>query len=153
MESKVDMPAFHMESSGIHVEPMWNSWCPWNKNWLGSQRTFIPWIPYRIPDGVHGFHTAQPGEGNDLLVFSSWYLPSSNVTQGENSSNMIHYAQYCLHSLSLVSLHGVTLSHPLKDQCSHLQMPCSMKDSSDPLVMFVYCTCYHWLCNILVGCS
>ena len=24
MESKVDMPAFHMESSGIHVESMWN---------------------------------------------------------------------------------------------------------------------------------
>ena len=63
---------------------------------------------------------------------------------------MIDYAQY----LSLVSLHGVTLSHPLKNQRSHLQMPCSMKDSSDPLVMFVYCTyCYHWLSNIVVGCS
>ena len=87
------------------------------------------------------------------LVFSSQYLPSSNVTQGEDSSSMIHYAQYCLHNLSLVSLHGVTLSHLLKDQCSHLQMPCSMKDSSDPLVMFVYSTWNHWLCNILVGCS
>ena len=31
-------------------------------------------------------------------------------------------------------------------------MPCSMKDSSDPLVMFVYCTCcHHWLCSIVVG--
>ena len=26
------------------------------------------------------------------LVFSSWYLSSSNVTKGENSSSMIHYA-------------------------------------------------------------
>ena len=24
MESKVDMAAFHIESSGIHVEPIWN---------------------------------------------------------------------------------------------------------------------------------
>ena len=72
------------------------------------------------------------------LVFSSQYLLSSNVTQGENSSSMIHYAQYCLHNLSLVSLHGKTLSHLLKDQFSHLQMPCSMKDSSDPLVTFLY---------------
>ena len=30
---------------------------------------------------------------------------------------MIHYAQYCLHNLFLVSVHGVTLSHPLKHQC------------------------------------
>ena len=68
------------------------------------------------------------------------------------SSGMIHYAQYCLHNLSLVSVHGVTLSHPLKQQCSHLQMPFSMKDSSDPLVMFVYFTCcHHWLCSIVVG--
>ena len=43
MEFMVDMPAFHMESSGIHdVHGI--------RNWLGSQPTFIPWIP-------HGFHT------------------------------------------------------------------------------------------------
>ena len=67
---------------------------------------------------------------------------------------MIGYAQYCLHILFLVSVHGVTLSHSLKHQFSHLQMQCSMKDSSDPLVMFVYCTCcYHWLCSIVDGCS
>ena len=39
MESKVDMPAFHMESSGIHVEPMWNSsfhpHSTWNKKLAG----------------------------------------------------------------------------------------------------------------------
>ena len=30
-------------------------------------------------------------------------------------------------------------------------MPCSMKDSSDPLVMFVYCTCYHhWFAALLL---
>ena len=46
MESKVDMPAFHMESSGVHGI----------RNWLGSWPTFIPWIPYGIPDGFHGFH-------------------------------------------------------------------------------------------------
>ena len=68
--------------------------------------------------------------------------------------SMIHYAQYCLHNLLLVSVHGVTLSHSLKHQCSHLKMPWSMKDSSDPLVMFVCCTCcHHWLCSIVVGCS
>ena len=59
-----------MESSGIHVEPMWNP-CGINhsiliphgihdvhgiRNWLGSQPTFIPWIPYGIHDGFHGFH-------------------------------------------------------------------------------------------------
>ena len=67
---------------------------------------------------------------------------------------MIHYAQYCLHNPFLVSMHGVTLSHPLKHQCSHLQMPCSMKDSFHPLLMFVYCTCcHHWLSSIVVGCS
>ena len=59
-----------MESSGIHVEAMWNP-CGINHsilishgihdvhgiiNWLGSQPTFIPWIPYGIPDGFHGFH-------------------------------------------------------------------------------------------------
>ena len=70
MESKVDMPAFHLESSGIHVEPMW-SLCGIDhsiliphgihdvhgiRNWLGSQPTFIPWIPYGILDGFHGFH-------------------------------------------------------------------------------------------------
>ena len=70
VESKVDMPVFHMESSGIHVELMWNP-CGINhsiliphgihdvhgiRNWLGSQPTFIPWIPYGIHDGFHGFH-------------------------------------------------------------------------------------------------
>ena len=55
------------------------------------------------------------------------------------TSSMIHYAQWCLHNLSLASVHGVTLSHPLKHQCPHLQMPCSMKDSYDPLHIIILC--------------
>ena len=45
MESKVDMPAFHMESGGIHVEPVWNP-CGINHSIL---------IPHGIHD-VYGFH-------------------------------------------------------------------------------------------------
>ena len=70
MESKVDMLAFHMESSGIHVESVQNGSfhdhsilipCGIHdvhgiRNWLGSQPTVIPWIPYGILDGFHGFH-------------------------------------------------------------------------------------------------
>ena len=59
-----------MESCGIHVDSIWN-WSVHDhsilipcgihdvhgiRNWLGSQPTFIPWIPYGIPHGFHGFH-------------------------------------------------------------------------------------------------
>ena len=86
MESKVDMPAFHMESSGIHVEPMWNP-CGIDhsmttphgihdvhgiRNWLGSQPTFIPWIPYRIPDGFHGFHMDSIWNNLGKVMTSQW---------------------------------------------------------------------------------
>ena len=77
MESMVDMPKFHMKSSGIHVE-LW--WIPYGMdhsmtiphgihdvhgtmNWLWSQPTFIPWIPHGIADG---FHMDQPRQGKDL---------------------------------------------------------------------------------------
>ena len=37
--------------------------------WLGSQPTLIPWIPYGIPGGVHGFQ-----------VDSIWIIPGKVKT-------------------------------------------------------------------------
>jgi len=44
MESKVDMPPFHMESSGIHD-------VHGTTNWLRPQPTLIPWIPNGLTQG------------------------------------------------------------------------------------------------------
>jgi hypothetical protein len=56
MESKVDMPKFHVE----FVESIWNPYgihdVHGTTNWLRLQPTLIPWNPHGIPDGIHGFH-------------------------------------------------------------------------------------------------
>ena len=54
MESMVDMPTFHMESSGIHD-------VHGTMNWLWSQPTLIPWVP-------GGFHMDYTREGKDLKI-------------------------------------------------------------------------------------
>ena len=86
--------AFHMESSGIHVEPMWNP-CGINhsiliphgihdvhgiRKWLSPQPTFIPWIPYGIHDGFHGFHM-------DSIRNNPGKVKTSKLVKGQIVSN------------------------------------------------------------------
>ena len=78
MESIVDMPAFHTESSGIHLE--WY-WIPHGihddygiRKQLRPQLMLIPWTPHGIPDGFHGFQVDSIwnnlGKVKTLVLFS-----------------------------------------------------------------------------------
>jgi len=50
------------------------------RNWLGPLPTSIPWIPYGIPGGFHGFQ-----------VDSIWIIPGKVKTSPIRMANMTHH--------------------------------------------------------------